>query len=215
MAAAKHLEIGAWLKELVCEKYRGVVPASRLMKMRWVLTFKVLDRNPSKIKAKARLVLLGYSDPDLLELQTSSPTMTRRSRQLLLNLCTHQHWRLRLRARGRPERFHNSGAGAFASSGDSAWRGCSAPRSWYLEVCEVLGKIGLRQLRQGGGGNARNKPSLATGSNYFFGRVKGAATRPGVWRRWEPGERRKELEREPWRVHRERLTSMAGARSKP
>ena len=95
MAAAKNLEIEAWLKELVCEKYRGVVPASRLMKMRWVLTFKGLDHSPSKMKAKARLVLLGYSDPDLLELQTSSPTMTRRSRQLLLSLCTHKRWRLR------------------------------------------------------------------------------------------------------------------------
>ena len=176
MAAAKNLEIEAWLKELVCEKYRGVVPASRLMKMRWVLTFKVLDHNPSKIKAKARLVLLGYSDPDLLELQTSSPTMTRRSRQLLLNLCTHQRWRLRLRARGRPERFHSSGAGAFASSGDSAWRGC-APSQGGVRARfgpEKLVPGGVRSAGQDRSSTTENRP-LRVGSG--LSRVQRSARR--------------------------------------
>ena len=37
-------------------------------------------------RAKARLVLQGFSDPDLLrgELDTSSPTLSRSSRQILL-----------------------------------------------------------------------------------------------------------------------------------
>ena len=69
--------------------------------MRWVLTFKQASQegdgaqpeapqNPSgprdKIKAKARIVILGYSDPNLLEASTVCPAMSRLSRQLLLNM---------------------------------------------------------------------------------------------------------------------------------
>ena len=60
------------------------------MKMRWVLTLKGIDDNPGKVKRKARMVLLGFSDPDMLELPTSAPIMSRRSRQLVLGLTTHQ-----------------------------------------------------------------------------------------------------------------------------
>ena len=49
--------------------------------------------DPSKVKCKARIVLLGYSDPGLGELFTSAPTITRRSRQLFLSMCTLKRWK--------------------------------------------------------------------------------------------------------------------------
>ena len=56
----------------MCDKYRGVIPHGRLMKMRWVLTFKRVEGEPDKAKRKARLVLLGFSDPDLLDSNADS-----------------------------------------------------------------------------------------------------------------------------------------------
>ena len=78
MESAKQLDVSTLFKEAVRERYRGVIPAGRLIRMRWVLTTNGLDHQPQKGKCKARLVLLGYSDPDLLELPTAGPTMTRR-----------------------------------------------------------------------------------------------------------------------------------------
>ncbi len=93
MSEAKDLEVGQWIQESVCQKFKGVIPAGRLLKMRWVLTLKALD-DPLKVKCKARIVLLGFSDPDLGELATSAPTLTRRSRQLFLSMCTLKRWKL-------------------------------------------------------------------------------------------------------------------------
>ena len=169
MTEAKQLEVATWLKEAVCERYRSVIPAGRLIRMRWVLTIKGLDHQPQRGKCKARLVLLGYSDPDLLELSTAAPTMTRRSRQLVLGLATHRRWRpwkadakaafLQGSPRERerniltlpvPELSHALGVpqGEAVRLVKAAYGLASAPRSWFLDVAEVLrGKCGLRQLK--------------------------------------------------------------------
>lgn len=52
------------------------------MKMRWVLTWKKLEEGGAKPKARA--VVLGYQDPEYAYRPTFAPTMTRHSRQLLL-----------------------------------------------------------------------------------------------------------------------------------
>ena len=77
---AKQLEVSQWVSKKVCERFRGAVPAGRLMKTRWVLVFKAVDRDESKVKCKARIVLLCFTDPDLGELETCAPTLSRRSR---------------------------------------------------------------------------------------------------------------------------------------
>ena len=52
-----------------------------------------MENDDSVVKAKARIVLLAFTDPDLGELETScAPTLTRRSRQLLLGLSMHRRW---------------------------------------------------------------------------------------------------------------------------
>ena len=46
-------------------------------------------------KAKARLVVNGFTDPDLSEIRSESPTLSRLSRQLILQLSASRGFRLR------------------------------------------------------------------------------------------------------------------------
>ena len=62
--------------------------------MRWVHTWKV-DENTGETKAKARLVVKGFIDPDTTEIRSESPTLSRFSRQLFLRLSASRGFRLR------------------------------------------------------------------------------------------------------------------------
>ena len=55
---------------------------STAMRMRWVLTWK-RDESGTR-SAKARCVILGYLDPEYANRQTTAPTMSRTTRQLML-----------------------------------------------------------------------------------------------------------------------------------
>ena len=92
MKEAKGVEISELLASKVCKAAVGNIPQDRLMKMRWVLTFKSAD--PGKVKAKARLVVVGFTDPDYATVTTASPTLTRRSRQMMLQMACHRGWSL-------------------------------------------------------------------------------------------------------------------------
>lgn len=85
---AKLKEIGEWMRSgalrAICRKG---IPLSRLMRSRWVLTFKESGA------AKARLVLMGFTDPDLLHMRADSPTVSRRGRMMFLQLCANEGWR--------------------------------------------------------------------------------------------------------------------------
>ncbi len=60
------------------------------MRMRWVLTWKKLEEGG--VKPKARAVVLGYQDPEYAYRPTFAPTMTRHSKQLLLQwAANNQH----------------------------------------------------------------------------------------------------------------------------
>ena len=86
--AAKGLEVTQWIQSAACravEKDKHI-PADRIMKMRWVLTVKSTGR------AKARIVIVGFADPDLERLPRSSPTMTRRTRQLMAGMAVVKGW---------------------------------------------------------------------------------------------------------------------------
>ena len=76
----------------VCQ--RAGIAKQRVMTMRWVHTWKV-DENTRETKAKARLVVKGFTDPDLSEIRSESPTLSRLSRQLILQLSTSRGFRLR------------------------------------------------------------------------------------------------------------------------
>eukprot|EP00435_Cladocopium_sp_Y103_P022896 s1673_g5.t1 len=61
----------------------------KCLQMRWVLTTK------SDASAKARLVILGYQQHNLTEVQAAAPTMNRLSRNMLLTVCANKGFRLR------------------------------------------------------------------------------------------------------------------------
>jgi len=76
---AKRLELQSWLEHKVFEIVaRKGVDMRRAMRARWVLTWKAVG------KAKARLCVLGFQDPDLTEMERDSPTMSTQAESLML-----------------------------------------------------------------------------------------------------------------------------------
>ena len=73
---------------------RDKIPSQNILRCRWVLTWKDLDaldavKEGRSRKAKARLVILGYEDPDITDIPRDSPTLQKESRSLVLQLCAH------------------------------------------------------------------------------------------------------------------------------
>ena len=83
---AKAKEIDNWVKQAAMRLAPDDTSRKQLMKMRWIYTLK------SDNSAKARIVIIGYMDPDLLSLEKSSPVMTRRTRGLFLTYCSLMQW---------------------------------------------------------------------------------------------------------------------------
>ena len=86
---AKELELQSWLDhrvfDLVKKKF---VDQERVMRARWVLTWK------STGKAKARLCVLGFQDPDLTEVPRDSPTLSAASEALIMQWVASHKYRL-------------------------------------------------------------------------------------------------------------------------
>ena len=171
MAEAKGLEIGQWVEHQVCRKFAEKVPDHQLLRMRWVLTFKEAppaDDGRPQLKAKARIVILGFSDPGLLEDQTASPTMTRLTRQLVLNQAMLRGWTVfsadvrtaflqarptdrgrRLLAKPLPElaRALNLSDSECIELTGSAYGLSTAPREWFQDVAQTIRRLGGRQCK--------------------------------------------------------------------
>ena len=92
---AKKAEWSQWVGNEVVEllSRKGIDP-KRIISSRWVLTWKRTEDTPnSPKKAKARLVIRGFRDPDLGQFSTASPTLTRQGRHAILALAAHHQWR--------------------------------------------------------------------------------------------------------------------------
>ena len=83
---AKEAEVNQWVKEAAARRVSETVSEDRIMRMRWILTYKQSG------EPKARLVVIGYEDPDLATLVSASPTMSRRTRQLFYVLAKLKGW---------------------------------------------------------------------------------------------------------------------------
>eukprot|EP00435_Cladocopium_sp_Y103_P045324 s1858_g13.t1 len=101
---AKESEVHNWLSTGTVSKIlREKLSPEQILRCRWILTWKPLEEinaeqpSHSKLhdhKAKARLVVLGYLDPNLTEVPRDSPTLGRQSKMLLLQLIASCGWSL-------------------------------------------------------------------------------------------------------------------------
>jgi hypothetical protein len=133
------------------------------MKMRFVLTWKSDPDSPAGKKGKARLVVLGFQDPYLGKETTCSPTLNKRSKQMLLQMVVQKGWRLKKGdvtaafLQGRPLSGKNQYALAPPELAEamglppgervvrllkSVYGLTTAPLDWYLEVDRVLRALG-------------------------------------------------------------------------
>ena len=93
-SGAKAIEV----KNFVASKAFEVLPEhmrpdrSQAIGMRWILTWKLKEDGTRKPKARA--VLLGYRDEACARRSTTSPVMTRQTRQMLLQLTAWKRWKV-------------------------------------------------------------------------------------------------------------------------
>ena len=101
--AAKQAEVSNWIKtETLTRMLRNQVPHDQILRCRWILTWKPLDvtgedlsnPNTKTHKAKARIVVLGYLDPHIEEIPRDSPTLSRSSRMVILQVLASHAWQL-------------------------------------------------------------------------------------------------------------------------
>ena len=136
---------------------------SQAISMRWILTWKLKDDGTTK--AKARAVLLGYQDPAYEHRQTTSPVMTRQTRQLMLQASANKQWKVYkgdvsgafLQGREYPDELYCipcpeicRAMGLPEGSITKVRRACyglvDAPLEWYRTVAEFLESLGFQRL---------------------------------------------------------------------
>lgn len=159
---AKHLEVQQWLTAAAVKRVTGDYPKDRLVRMRCVLTYKESGA------AKGRIVLIGFEDPDLGSIQSSAPTMSKRTRQLALQFSSIKRWRIlkgdvksaflqgdpdeadrALYARPVPELASalEMKEGEVVQVLKSCYGLVNAPANWYLCVRRTLADLNFTQSR--------------------------------------------------------------------
>ena len=128
--------------------------------MRWLLSWKIQDDGTPK--AKARAILQGYQDPQYEYRATTTPVMTRQTRQCLLQMAAHRRWELFkgdvtgafLQGRSYPTELYcvpcpEISRAMGLTEGDivRVKKGCyglvDAPLEWYKTIAAFLEEIGL------------------------------------------------------------------------
>lgn len=170
---AKEAEIQNWLNTGTVSKIlREKIAHEQILRCRWILTWKPIDpaESTSKTtspghKAKARLVILGYLDPQLENLPRDSPTLGKNSKMLLLQLIASSGWTLKsfdIKAaflQGKPQQNRVLGVepvpemirmmqmkpNEVCKLEKGAYGLIDAPYLWYQAILEELLKIGFSQ----------------------------------------------------------------------
>ena len=101
---AKGNEVDSWIStETIARILRHQIPRENIMKCRWILTWKPIDPDEHKVsgskthphhKPKARLVVLGFQDPQVDSIPRDSPTLSKLSRMLLLQFAASRQWKI-------------------------------------------------------------------------------------------------------------------------
>ena len=95
---AKRKEIDSYIENMAIEiaKSQGI-DESRILGMRWILTWKTVnDENGNKVgrKPKARLIVKGFQDPDLLRIPRDAPTLSTLGRNMVLSVGAMNGWEM-------------------------------------------------------------------------------------------------------------------------
>ena len=154
----------SWLENKVTTIVKGQgIDRSCVIGSRWVLTWKKSsDPDDRSLTPKARLVLVGYQDPDLGKIATESPTVRKESKHLILSICASKGWVIwgadiktaflsgdasnrGLHFKPSPEvrEFRNLGSEDVLRLEKAAYGLAEAPRAWFLRLSRELGEVGL------------------------------------------------------------------------
>ncbi|CAE7708489.1 RE1, partial [Symbiodinium pilosum] len=149
---------------------------SQAIGMRWILSWKLKEDGTRK--AKARAVLLGYQDSAYEHRATTSPVMTRQTRQMVAQLATWKRWKLSkgdvtgafLQSREYPDQLYCiptpdicEALGVAPGTVTRVQKACyglvDAPLEWWRSVDSFLQELGFQRtwadsccwvLRKGG-----------------------------------------------------------------
>ena len=164
-AGAKAIEV----KNFVSSEAFEILPdhlkpdKSQAIGMRWILTWKL--REDGTRKAKARAVLLGYQDEGYEHRATTSPVMTRQTRQLILQLAAWKRWEVQksdvtgafLQSREYPDKLYcvpcpeicramNIPESSITRVRKACYGLVDAPLEWYRSVDTFLQGEGFEKL---------------------------------------------------------------------
>ena len=99
---AKQSEVNNWLQTgTVSKVLRDQLSPEQILRCRWIHVWKPIEdpkdqqRLGKSRKAKSRLVVLGYLDPELETIPRDSPTLNRQSRMLILQMIASLEWTLK------------------------------------------------------------------------------------------------------------------------
>ena len=163
---AKSKEVKNFIASECFKKAQEAFPdESRIVGMRWLLTWKVGEQYPGGRKAKARAIVLGYQDPAYENRPTSSPTPSKAGRQLFFQYCAWRKFRLakgdisgaflqgeklqeELWCRPVKEICHELGVEEDTPMllQRAAYGLVQAPLHWYQSVCNTLVELGYQRL---------------------------------------------------------------------
>ncbi|CAE7296093.1 RE1, partial [Symbiodinium sp. CCMP2456] len=154
----------SWLENKVTTiaKSKGIAK-SRIIGSRWVLTWKKSsDPDDRTLTPKARLVLVGFQDPDLGRIATDSPTLRKESKHIILSICASKGWviwgadiktaflsgdnsnrDLYFRPPDEVKEFLNLSDDDVLRLEKAAYGLAEAPRAWFLRLTRELISVGL------------------------------------------------------------------------
>ena len=100
--AAKAKEVNNWLQTGTVERmFRNALSPEQILRCRWLYVWKPIEcpkeqkeNGGRSRKAKARLVVLGYMDPQLETIPRDSPTLGRTSKILIAQVIDSMKWTL-------------------------------------------------------------------------------------------------------------------------
>ena len=161
---AMHKEWQSWLENKVTTVVKGKgIPRARIIGSRWVLTWKKSsDPDDRSVTPKARLVLVGFQDPDLGRIATDSPTLRKESKHIILSICAAKGWTiwgadiktaflsgdasrrdLFFKPPKEDQEFMNLGPDDVLRLEKAAYGLAEAPRAWFLRLSRELAAIGM------------------------------------------------------------------------